>query len=350
MDNNFDWLEEEKKTEKEKLPVPQWVREYWMHIAALVVIFGVLIFLILNPASKSVTHENTITLTTPAAQSQNKQIIIRMPDKTTKLANTEPATQKSSAPKKPIVATAPTLKPAEPLRNAELRLPIKQIGIIQPQNSAANAKNPTANSTAQNSTATKINNTPKKLIPAPQSPEAPTLAPAPIEGTTPIEPVTEPITQTMAQKPAVSSTTTTATNAQKPKVPATTAAPTTSPAVTPPATPPKEIQQVAPENADLGILLSRAPSHYILQLFGSHSEAAAKSFIAQNNLSGQALYAKVWQNNQDWYVVLYGDYADRNQATAALNQLAPNLRAQNPWARSMQSVQDSIRQRLVRGK
>ncbi|MFI4954703.1 MAG: hypothetical protein ACHP9Y_02210, partial [Gammaproteobacteria bacterium] len=95
--DNFDWLEEEKK--KQKPQAPQWLREYWLHITALVIIFVVLIFLIFNPASKSVTHENATTSTTLTTnQGDNKQILIRMPDKSTKLANAEPNNPEQQQP------------------------------------------------------------------------------------------------------------------------------------------------------------------------------------------------------------------------------------------------------------
>lgn len=354
--DNFDWLEEEKK--QQKLPVPGWLQEYWMHIAALVVIFGVLIFLIFNPASKSVTHENISTIS--ANTDNNKQILIRMPDKTTKLATPETQAPLQAQPSRSLSPAAPSLKPAEPVdqRNAtpstanpSSRLPIKQIGIINSQASTSNQNQAKSSSTITAATspttqATHSSALIQPVTPATKLPAPPTLAPAPVTSAETINQATSNTTTSTLS--AASTTTQTPAKATT----QTATAQTAKPAATTPTPPPVTAapQNVPAENADLGILLSRAPSHYILQLFGSHSESAAKSFISQNNLAGKALYAKVWQNNQDWFVVLYGDYADHNQATAAISQLPPSLQAQKPWPRSMQSVQEAIRQRLVRGK
>ena len=362
--DNFEWLEEEKKQHKKlklpKLPVPAWLQEYWLHLTALAVIFIVLVFLVFNPASKSVTHENTSTVLSNAGHGENKQILIRMPDKTTKLANTpttnktEPLNAQSSKPgahsPEANNVAAPSLAPAETFDNEpakseasiskpESRLPVKQIGVINPNKPTANssnAKTTKPTSPASSNSATTTASTPQaattlqQTTPAAKTLEPPSLAPA--------NEAVASVNAAAAPKTISSASTTASAPKATPSTPATSN------------TPPAEVMNVPPENADLGTLLKRPASHYILQLFGSHSESAAKSFIAQHNLTGQALYAKVWQNNQDWYVVLYGDYTDRNQATTAINQLPANLRTQNPWARSVQSVQDAIRQRLVRGE
>jgi septal ring-binding cell division protein DamX len=341
--DDFDWLEEEKQHKKPKktfkrpqvsFKKPKWLEEYGIHLFATILIFGVLFFLIFNPASKSVAPQ-------PGSVAENERIVIRMPDKTTKIANTA-AAPIEAAPVQKMIPAAPTLAPAEEIqeqaegiRSNTQPSPLlnKQLGVISSNDST---EKPTITLTPAPTIKSSSQNTEKAI-------SEPTLAPAEPSLSAPSELTIAPPTEIKTPStPKQESTIKPAVITPPASKPSATIPQPSAPITTPPA--------VSQEDAHLHTLLKRSPSDYTLQLFGSNNKEAAKKFISENQLASKAVYAKVWQNNQDWYIVLYGDYTGHSQAVAAIKQLPGTLQAQSPWARSMQSVQDAIRQRLVRGK
>ena len=94
-------------------------------------------------------------------------------------------------------------------------------------------------------------------------------------------------------------------------------------------------------------LLTRDPEHYTLQLLGAHNYDAVKSFIQQNkqaSADGLAQFSTSRQGER-WYVVVYGDYATREQAVQAIANIPQSLQDLKPWARSFASVQNDIKSR-----
>lgn len=91
-------------------------------------------------------------------------------------------------------------------------------------------------------------------------------------------------------------------------------------------------------------LMAKPANHYTLQMMGSLDEASVKSFIeAQTTNRSDFSYFEGRYKGQPWYVVVYGDYAGRDEALAAIQKLPKDLQKQRPWARSYQSVQEDIR-------
>ncbi|HUH57100.1 MAG TPA: SPOR domain-containing protein, partial [Pseudomonadales bacterium] len=43
------------------------------------------------------------------------------------------------------------------------------------------------------------------------------------------------------------------------------------------------------------------------------------------------------------FVVTYGSFANRNQALAAISKLPEDIRQDNPWPRTLQSIQQELR-------
>lgn len=90
--------------------------------------------------------------------------------------------------------------------------------------------------------------------------------------------------------------------------------------------------------------MERNPNHFALQMMGSLEEASVRQFIQQANQSGLVYFEGRYQGNP-WFVVVYGDYANRDAAVAAIPNLPEALRNQRPWARSFASIQNDLRSR-----
>ncbi|GLR63688.1 AAA family ATPase [Marinospirillum insulare] len=91
-------------------------------------------------------------------------------------------------------------------------------------------------------------------------------------------------------------------------------------------------------------LMAKPATHYTLQMMGSLDEASVKSFIqSQTTNRSDFSYFEGRYKGQPWYVVVYGDYSNRDQALAGIQKLPKSLQKQRPWARSYQSVQDDLR-------
>ncbi len=89
-------------------------------------------------------------------------------------------------------------------------------------------------------------------------------------------------------------------------------------------------------------LLALPAEHYTLQLIGLSNKKALQDFIDNNGLNKKAIYYQSRLQNKEWYVLLYGDYVSQLEAKKALEQLPPAVRKENPWVRSIASVQATI--------
>lgn len=92
-------------------------------------------------------------------------------------------------------------------------------------------------------------------------------------------------------------------------------------------------------------LMAKPANHYTLQMMGTQDEAAVKSYIQAQAAPANFSYFEGRYKDKPWYVVVYGDYADRDQALAAIQSLPEALQKQRPWAKSLQSIQTDIRSR-----
>lgn len=119
------------------------------------------------------------------------------------------------------------------------------------------------------------------------------------------------------------------------------------------ATPPQQAVILPPQQASSAAssrreawLMQKPAKHYTLQLMGSLDEASVVSFIqAQAEQAAQLSYFESRYRGQPWYVVVYGDYPNRDAAVEAISRLPESLRKQQPWARSFLSVHQDIQQR-----
>ncbi|MEX2131599.1 MAG: AAA family ATPase [Pseudohongiellaceae bacterium] len=90
-------------------------------------------------------------------------------------------------------------------------------------------------------------------------------------------------------------------------------------------------------------LLARAPQSYTLQVLGSQSEVKVHEFIAEQSGSSSFAYFESRYQNQPWFVAVYGDFKDREAASAAIATLPEALKTLRPWARALSGIQADIR-------
>lgn len=91
-------------------------------------------------------------------------------------------------------------------------------------------------------------------------------------------------------------------------------------------------------------LMAIDSSHYGLQLVAVGNQANLDGFIKTNKLEGSAFYYKTTRQGRDWYVLIYGDFASRAAAKAAVGGLPVSLQKLKPWARSYADIQNQIKQ------
>lgn len=97
-----------------------------------------------------------------------------------------------------------------------------------------------------------------------------------------------------------------------------------------------------------GWLMNVASDRYTLQLLGARSEDRVIEFIEQQRNPTEFAYFETRYQSEIWFVVVLGNYTDRQAALLAIDRLPPEIRRENPWARSMQSVQENINQQRDR--
>lgn len=114
-------------------------------------------------------------------------------------------------------------------------------------------------------------------------------------------------------------------------------APTAAKAATTPTAPPAKREATAIDN--------RPPNHYTIQLTGGSDPAKLQQLIQQHKLQGQATVLKSERDNKPWYLLVYGDYANRNAAQQAVQKLDPALQNSRPWLREISSIQEELRTR-----
>ena len=90
-------------------------------------------------------------------------------------------------------------------------------------------------------------------------------------------------------------------------------------------------------------LLEQEGTHYTVQLTGSRDRQSAVNFIRGRGLQGKAYWLRTIHRQKDWYVVVSGVYPSREAAIKAIRALPPDLRRHGPWARSVASVREVLR-------
>jgi DamX protein len=128
--------------------------------------------------------------------------------------------------------------------------------------------------------------------------------------------------------------------------------PQPAPRSQPPAEPPARAEPpaaapataaAAPSAADLAAdrewLGRQNRGHYTIQLIAAQSPTAARSFVEQHQLSA-IRYIQTRSGGQNFVVALAGSFPTRAAAEAAVSSLPAAVRENQPWIRSIGSVQE----------
>lgn len=85
-----------------------------------------------------------------------------------------------------------------------------------------------------------------------------------------------------------------------------------------------------------GWYATQTKSHYTLQVLGTSTESAARSFVSQNG--AQYRYFKKMHQGKPLFVITYGSFASRDAAQAAVKTLPAKVQAGKPWPKTFASV------------
>lgn len=119
-----------------------------------------------------------------------------------------------------------------------------------------------------------------------------------------------------------------------------TAPPASMPVV--PEPPPAEPVAAAADERDNRWVSQQDPARLTLQLIGSSDRAAITHYLREHALEKEGAYYITSRAGRPWYVVVYGNYGDLNEARAALGRLSPVLRGASPWIRPFADIQQQI--------
>lgn len=84
--------------------------------------------------------------------------------------------------------------------------------------------------------------------------------------------------------------------------------------------------------------LELSPDSYTIQLVAMNTRRALEPLLARDDL-GDAFVAQVERDGASYYVLLVGEYETVLQARQAMDDLAEDLRALEPWVRPMRDLQ-----------
>jgi DamX protein len=218
----------------------------------------------------------------------------------------------------PVATTAPATTPiVEPV---PIPLPVE---VAPPAPATAPTVTPPAVS------APPISPVPAQAMVPPASPMSPAPVAAEVSVDSPPSPASEapPATPAAAMVPP-------AEPAPTPPPPQPVAAKPPAPAPKPDK--PKKENRPAEKPAAANPWLQRQPAgNYVVQLYATYQRSSASQFIAENGLGSKANIVATLRDNKTWYVVVYGSYADRARARAAINALPDPVQRLNPWVRKV---------------
>jgi DamX protein len=94
-------------------------------------------------------------------------------------------------------------------------------------------------------------------------------------------------------------------------------------------------------------LLSQDKSFFTIQVMAVHDEKYLQAFIDKYRLSerGEIAYCRTLYRGKDWYPLLYGVYATKQDAYSAIKRLPLGVQQTSPWIRKLSAVQHSIQKR-----
>ncbi len=88
---------------------------------------------------------------------------------------------------------------------------------------------------------------------------------------------------------------------------------------------------------DSGWYQDKEEGRYTLQLLGSFNEDTAIEFVSDYDVEDM-VYVRTEHQGEPWFVVLVGDYADRDSARDAVSALPDAIQEMGPWARAFEDL------------
>lgn len=85
-------------------------------------------------------------------------------------------------------------------------------------------------------------------------------------------------------------------------------------------------------------VLSRPDSHYVLQIMAAQSRESLETFLKSQRNRDSIELVTLQRNGQDWFVLLQGDYENRQQARSSIASLPENQQKNGAWPRSISEI------------
>ena len=97
-------------------------------------------------------------------------------------------------------------------------------------------------------------------------------------------------------------------------------------------------------------LLTQNSAYYTIQILGVRNEKQLQNFVEKNIRSKEhnIAYYQSSDKGKDWYPLLYGVYATKNEASSAMKELPPTIQKASPWIRRMSSVHRAIQRQSAK--
>lgn len=89
-------------------------------------------------------------------------------------------------------------------------------------------------------------------------------------------------------------------------------------------------------------ILALPGKNYTLQLLCLNDERKVQNFIKNNKLQDTTRYYRSYFKGKHWYIVTYGNFANKDSANTALKNLPASLRKLRPWPREIANIHYSI--------
>ena len=90
-------------------------------------------------------------------------------------------------------------------------------------------------------------------------------------------------------------------------------------------------------------LLSSPADNFTVQIMGSRSESSVQEFVQYEADFDNSGYFETRFQDRPWFVVVLGNFEERNAAMEAIDDLPQSLRTLQPWIRTLGDIQSDIR-------
>ncbi|MCC5858646.1 MAG: SPOR domain-containing protein [Ectothiorhodospiraceae bacterium] len=102
---------------------------------------------------------------------------------------------------------------------------------------------------------------------------------------------------------------------------------------------PADTAESAPVQDGATWLAARVPDHFTIQIVAAANRDTLEAFVRDQTNASALRIVPTMRDGQPWFVVIAGDYQDREAARSALESLPPGQREHGAWVRSFESLQ-----------